>query len=232
MKESDYLTLLCKLEQSDAWGFGDAFELLCFPTHVLVNAFKSGRAGFEKIDTALRDVWTTIEDSISDGEIKIKSGKLIDLSAGPIQTENSNTLVVEKKSFLAWYRRNKERIAQYLSCADLKFHGEKFLDRLANNEPLKFITKNSHPTTNKTKMDWLRKKYISSVAKRLKVKPDLQLTHIRDDYSLQKLIRGSGLLENKQPTDSTLQRWIGMARKDAKIKSKIGTPIKAVKKQR
>ena len=56
MNESSYLTLLGKLEHSDSWGFGDAFELLCFHTRILANAFDSGRDGFEKIDTALRDV--------------------------------------------------------------------------------------------------------------------------------------------------------------------------------
>ncbi|SVC62077.1 uncharacterized protein METZ01_LOCUS314931, partial [marine metagenome] len=115
MKELGYLTLLGKLEHSDDWGFGDAFELLCFYTHVLANAFEAGREGFEKIDIALRDVWTTIEDSISNGEIRIKSGNLIDLSEGPMQTDNSNVVVIDKKGFLSWYRRDKEKIVHYLS---------------------------------------------------------------------------------------------------------------------
>ena len=46
MKESSYLTLLGKFEHSDSWGFGDAFELLCFHTRILANAFDSGREGF------------------------------------------------------------------------------------------------------------------------------------------------------------------------------------------
>ena len=79
----------------------------------MANAFESGRAGFEKIEKALMDVWTTIEDSISDGEIRIKSGKLIDLSAGPILTENSNIVVIDKEGFLSFYRKNKEKIATY-----------------------------------------------------------------------------------------------------------------------
>ena len=43
-------SLLDKLEHSDAWEFCDVFELLCFHTHVLANAFESGRSGFEKIE--------------------------------------------------------------------------------------------------------------------------------------------------------------------------------------
>ena len=34
-----------------------------------------------------------------------------------------------------------------------------------------------------------------------------------DDYGLQKLARGSDLLENKQPKKSTLQGWTREARK-------------------
>ena len=53
MNESSYLTLLGKLEHSDSWGFGDAFELLCFHTRVFANAFDSGRENFIKIDKFL-----------------------------------------------------------------------------------------------------------------------------------------------------------------------------------
>ena len=220
MKESSYLTMLEKFEHLDEWGFGDAFELLCFHTHVLANAFDSGRAGFEKIDTALRDVWTTIEDSISDGEIRIKSGKLIDLSAGPMFTENSNIVVIDKKGFLSFYRKDKEKIAQYLSCAGLKIYQEEFLNRLAKKEP----PRKPSPVTDRAKRDRLREDYISSVAKKLKTNPNLQFPDFKDDYGFKKLIRGSGLPENKQPKDSTLRRWTTEARK--KVKAKAGKPVK------
>ena len=222
MKESSYLTLLGKFEHSDSWGFGDAFELLCFHTRILANAFDSGRDGFEKIDTALRDVWTTIEDSISDGKIRVKSGKLSDLSAGPIFTENSNVVVIDKKSFLSWYRRDKEKIVQYLSYAGLEIHQEEFLDRLAKMEPLKM----PHPKTNKAKRDRLREDYISSAAMKLKKNPGLQVPDFKSDYGLQKLIRASGLPEDKHPKDSTLQGWIREARKKVKAKPKGGRPVK------
>ena len=152
MNESSYLTLLGKLEHSDNWGFGDAFELLCFHTRVFANAFDSGREQFIKIDVALRDVWTTMEDAISDGKIRVKSGKLRDLSDGPLFTENSNIVVIDKESFLSWYRRDKEKIVQYLSCVDLKIYQEEFLDRLAKAEP----PKHPHPITDRAKKDRLR----------------------------------------------------------------------------
>ena len=108
MNESSYLTLLGKLEHSDSWGFGDAFELLCDHTKILANAFNSGQPGFLKIDMALRDLWTSMEESISEGKIHVKSGKLIDLSDGLLLTRNPNTVVLDKKSFLSWYSRDKE----------------------------------------------------------------------------------------------------------------------------
>ena len=225
MIASSYLTLLGKLEHSDSWGFGDAFELLCFHTRVFANAFDSGREQFIKIDMALRDVWTTMEDAISDGKIRVKSGKLSDLSDGPLLTENSNIVAIDKKSFLSWYRRDKEKIVQYLAWVDLKIYQEEFLDRLAKAEP----PKHPHPLTDKAKKDRLRENYSSSVAKKLKKNPSLQYPDFKDDYGLQKLIRGSGLPEDKLPAKSTFQEWIRQARKTVKAKPKPGASKKAKK---
>ena len=222
MNQSSYLTLLGKLEHSNSWGFGDAFELLCFYTSVLANGFDSGREQFLKIDMALRDVWTTMEDAISEGKIRVTNGKLSDLSEGPLFTNNSNIVSIDKKSFLSWYRRDKEKIVQYLSCVDLKIYQEEFLDRLAKAEP----PKHPHPITNKAKMDRLREDYSSSIAKKLKDNPKLQFPDFKSDYGLQKLIRGSGLPETKHPKDSTLQGWIRETRKDDKTKAKSGRPPK------
>jgi len=210
MKESKCLTFLEKLENSDDWGFGDGLELLCFYTQVLANAFDSGREGFEKIDTALRDVWTTIEDSISDGKIRVKSGRLIDLSSGLMLTKNPNILVMDKNSFLSWYRRDKEKVAQYLSYAGLAIYHEKFLDRLAKIEP----AKNHRLLTDKEKRNRLRKNYISSATKKLKHNSSIHFSDFRNDYDLQKLIRASGLPKDKRPKDSTLQTWIRDVRKN------------------
>jgi len=228
VKESSYLTLLGKLEHSDSWGFGDAFELLCFHTRVFENAFDSGREQFIKIDMALRDVWTTMEDAISDGKIRVKTGKLSDLSKGPLFTDNSNIVAIDKESFLSWYRRDKEKIVQYLACVDLKIYQEEFLDRLSKAKP----PKHPHPIKDKAKMNRLREDYSSSVAKKLKDNPKLQFPDFNNDYGLQKLIRASGLSENKRPKDPTLQQWIRDARKKVEAKSKSGKPSKKVKKSR
>ena len=214
MNESSYLTLLGKLEHSDSWGFGDAFELLCFHTRVLANRFDSGREQFLKIDMALTDVWTTIEDAISEGKIRVTNGKLSDLSKGPLFTDNSNVVAIDKKGFLSWYCRDKEKIVQHLFCANLKIHQEEFLDRLAKTE----LPKKPRPITNGAKRDRLRKDYISSVAEKLKGNPNLQFSYFKDDYVLQRLMRGSGLPKDKEPHKSTLQRWIRDARKKVKVK--------------
>ena len=42
----------------------------------------------------------------------------------------------------------------------------------------------------------------------------------KNDYALQKLIRGSGLPEKKHPKDSTLQKWFRETRKKVKAKPK------------
>ena len=96
------------------------------------------------------DVWTTMEDSISLGEIRVKSGRLIDLAGGLMMTENPNVLVIDKESFLAWYRRDKEKIAHYLSCVDLKIYQEEFLNRLAKLEPPQSRTKSERGCCAKT----------------------------------------------------------------------------------
>ena len=223
MNQSSYLILLGKLEHSNSWGFGDAFELLCFYTSVLANGFDSGREQFLKIDMALRDVWTTMEDAISEGKIRVTNGKLSDLSKGPLFTDNSNVVAIDKKSFLSWYRRDKEKIVQYLSCVDLKIYQEEFLDRLAKAEP----TKSPHPKTKKAKMDQLREDYISVVTKKLKDNPNLQYPDIKDDYRLLKFIRGSGLPKDKCPKNSTLQKWLRDTRKKVKAKPKHGARKKA-----
>jgi len=218
MNESSYLTLLGKFEHSDSWGFGDSFELLCFHTRVFANAFDSGREHFIKIDMALRDVWTTMEDAISDGKIRVKTGKLSDLSKGPLFTDNSNIVAIDKESFLSWYRRDKEKIVQYLACVDLKIYQEDFLDRLAKAE----TPKHPHPLTDRAKKDRLREDYISDVAKKLKDNPNLQFPDFNNDYNLNKLIRASGLSENKRPKDSTLQQWIRDARKKLRQNQSLG----------
>ena len=83
------------------------------------------------------------------------------------------------------------------------------MDRLSKKEP----PKNPHSTTDRAKKDRLREGYISAVAIKLKDNPNLQFPDFKNDYGLQKLVRGSGLPENKHPKISTLQQWVRDARK-------------------
>ena len=71
-------------------------------------------------------------------------------------------------------------------------------------------------------MDRHREDCCSSVAKKLKDNPNLQFSNFKNDYGLQKLIRGSGLSEKKHPKDSTLQQWIRDTRKKLRQNQSLG----------
>jgi hypothetical protein len=71
-------------------------------------------------------------DAIVLAKSYIESGKLNDLSEGPMLVINSNIVVINKNDFLSFYRKNKNKLAQYLSYADIKTYQEEFLDRLAS----------------------------------------------------------------------------------------------------
>jgi hypothetical protein len=218
MSEFHKLPSFGELEHSNVWGFGDAFEILCNDATILAKSFDEGTTEFNDVFKSLMDVWAAIEDSIRRGKIRIESGKLIDLSEGLMQVSNPNVVVINKNDFLSFYRKNKNKLAQYLSYADLKIYQEEFLDRLAKAEP----TQSPHPKTIKAKMNQLREDYISAVTKKLKANPNLQYPDIKDDYLLLKLIRVSDLLEDKRPKDSTLQKWLRDTRKKVKVKPKYG----------
>jgi hypothetical protein len=121
-----------ELERSSKWGFGDAFEILCNDAIVLAKSFDEGTTEFNDAFKSLMDVWAAIEDSIRRGKIRIESGDLMDLSEGLMQVSNPNVVVINKNDFLSFYRKNKNKLAQYLSYADLKIYQEEFLDRLAS----------------------------------------------------------------------------------------------------
>jgi hypothetical protein len=240
MNESSYLTLLGKLEHSDSWGFGDAFELISnYPKH-LGSALSSDQAQWDKIYDPISDIWTLFTDAIDEGSIGIKSGELKPFKAGlmlgffpdeikgkgknkKIVNKETNSLVIDRKSFLDWYLKNKGKLIQYLSSANLEINQKEFLDRLAKSEP----PKHPRPITNKAKMDRLREDYSSSIAIKLKDNSGLQYPDIKDDYRLLKFIRGSGLPKDKRPKNSTLQKWLRDTRKKVKAKPKHGARKKA-----
>jgi hypothetical protein len=132
MSEFHKLPSFGELEHSNVWGFGDAFEILCNDATILAKSFDEGTTEFNDVFKSLMDVWAAIEDSIRRGKIRIESGKLIDLSEGLMQVSNPNVVVINKNDFLSFYRKNKNKLAQYLSYADLKIYQEEFLDRLAS----------------------------------------------------------------------------------------------------
>jgi hypothetical protein len=49
-----------------------------------------------------------------------------------IINKGTNSLVIDRKNFLDWYLKNKGKLTQYLSSADLEINEEDFLDRLAS----------------------------------------------------------------------------------------------------
>ena len=149
MNESSYLTLLGKLEHSDSWGFGDAFSLIISCSKHLGPSYSSDQAQWDKIYDPISDIWTLFTDAIQEGSIGIKSGDLTPFLAGPmngifpveikgkgenkkIVYKETNSLVINRKSFLAWYLGNKGKLTQYLSSANLEIEEEDFLDRLAS----------------------------------------------------------------------------------------------------
>jgi hypothetical protein len=129
---SNFETLIGKLEHSNEWGFGDAFGLIVDYTKHLGQAHSSDKAKWDKVYKPVSDVWTSLTDGMRNGKVRIKGGKIHDIHNGPLLAENPNTVVIDKISFLVWYRANKEKIIQYLSCGGLKINEEGFLDRLAS----------------------------------------------------------------------------------------------------
>jgi hypothetical protein len=149
MNESSYLTLLGKLEHSDGWGFGDAFELISNYSKPLGSSHSSDQAQWDKIYNPISDIWTLFTNAIQEGSIGIKSGELTPFLAGPMNgifpditkgkgknkitiNKGTNSLVIDRKSFLDWYLKNKGKLIQYLSSANLEINKEDFLDRLAS----------------------------------------------------------------------------------------------------
>jgi hypothetical protein len=149
MNESSYLTLLGKLEHSDSWGFGDAFWLISDYAKHLGPDFSSDQAQWDKTYDPISDIWTFFTNAIQEGSIGIKSGELKPFKKGLmlgifpdamkgkgknkiILNKGTNSLVIDRKSFLAWYLKNKGKLIQYLSSANLEINKEDFLDRLAS----------------------------------------------------------------------------------------------------
>ena len=96
-----------------------------------------------------------------------------------------------------------------------------FVNKLLLSQP---IPKTARPATNKAKTNRLREDYIFKATKKLKASPDLQFSFFKHDHSFMNIIRSSKLPTDKQPKDSTLERWVRKARKNANVKPKVGRP--------
>ena len=112
-------------------------------------AFNHDQAQWDKTYGSICDIWTFVTNAIREGSIGIKSGDLKSFEDRPMlgifpettkgKGENkktinreTNSLVIDRKSFLAWYLGNKGKLTQYLSSANLEIEEEDFLDRLAS----------------------------------------------------------------------------------------------------
>ena len=123
-----------------------------------------------------------------------------------------------KHSVLKWINNNRTAL-------QLR-HFPKDIDDILVNKLLlsQLIPKTARPATNKAKMNRLREDYIFKATKKLKASPDLQFSFFKHDHSFMNIIRSSKLPADKQPKDSTLERWVRKARKNANVKPSVGRP--------
>ena len=123
-----------------------------------------------------------------------------------------------KRSVLKWINNNRTALQLRHFPKDID---DILVNKLLLSQP---IPKTARPATNKAKMNRLREDYIFKATKKLKASPDLQFSFFKHDHSFMNIIRSSKLPTDKQPKDSTLERWVRKARKNANVKPKVGRP--------
>ena len=123
-----------------------------------------------------------------------------------------------KHSVLKWINNNRTALQLRHFPKDID---DILVNKLLLSQP---IPKTARPATNKAKMNRLREDYIFKATKKLKASPDLQFSFFKHDHSFMNIIRSSKLPADKQPKDSTLERWVRKARKNANVKPKVGRP--------
>ena len=123
-----------------------------------------------------------------------------------------------KHSVLKWINNNRTALQLRHFPKDID---DILVNKLLLSQP---IPKTARPATNKAKMNRLREDYIFKATKKLKASPDLQFSFFKHDHSFMNIIRSSKLPTDKQPKDSTLERWVRKARKNANVKPKVGRP--------
>ena len=123
-----------------------------------------------------------------------------------------------KHSVLKWINNNRTALQLRHFPKDID---DILVNKLLLSQP---IPKTARPATNKAKMNRLREDYIFKATKKLKASPGLQFSFFKHDHSFMNIIRSSKLPTDKQPKDSTLERWVRKARKNANVKPKVGRP--------
>ena len=123
-----------------------------------------------------------------------------------------------KHSVLKWINNNRTALQLRHFPKDID---DILVNKLLLSQP---IPKTARPATNKAKMNRLREDYIFKATKKLKASPYLQFSFFKHDHSFMNIIRSSKLPTDKQPKDSTLERWVRKARKNANVKPKVGRP--------
>ena len=123
-----------------------------------------------------------------------------------------------KRSVLKWINNNRTALQLRHFPKDID---DILVNKLLLSQP---IPKTARPATNKAKMNRLREDYIFKATKKLKASPDLQFSFFKHNHSFMNIIRSSKLPTDKQPKDSTLERWVRKARKNANVKPSVGRP--------
>ena len=123
-----------------------------------------------------------------------------------------------KHSVLKWINNNRTALQLRHFPKDID---DILVNKLLLSQP---IPKTARPATNKAKMNRLREDYIFKATKKLKASPGLQFSFFKHDHSFMNIIRSSKLPTDKQPKDSTLERWVRKARENANVKPKVGRP--------
>ena len=123
-----------------------------------------------------------------------------------------------KHSVLKWINNNRTALQLRHFPKDID---DILVNKLLLSQP---IPKTARPATNKAKMNRLREDYIFKATKKLKASPNLQFSFFKHDHSFMNIIRSSKLPTDKQPKDSTLERWVRKARKNANVKPRVGRP--------
>ena len=123
-----------------------------------------------------------------------------------------------KHSVLKWINNNRTALQLRHFPKDID---DILVNKLLLSQP---IPKTARPATNKAKMNRLREDYIFKATKKLKASPNLQFSFFKHDHSFMNIIRSSKLPTDKEPKDSTLERWVRKARKNANVKPRVGRP--------